>query len=125
MTTTVLFLSAIQSMQFLTATAKPLTFRQGKFSTDNEEDIEALRAEIKKGNPYIREASEKETAAAAVPTTADPIAALREKLRAELLTEMNVDTAGTTADAKVSTRLKGIVSSKQIADGAADSSSAS
>jgi hypothetical protein len=119
MATKVLFKSHVPSIKMINLIGKELIFIAGRLVTENEEDIAFLREEIKKGQPHVFEGETAEIDS--VQLANDPLEGLKAKLRAELLAEMNVDTAGTTAANPLVPQLKGLANSKTIADGAAGS----
>lgn len=80
-----LFKCSIASAKFFFKDGNVAYFVNGRYATDNENYIAELEAEIKAKHPHIFvDENEKETAQ----ITQDPMSALKEKLRAELLAEM-------------------------------------
>lgn len=75
-----LFKSAVPSCKYIFKDGSTAIFVNGRFATDNEGQIEELKAEIKAKHPTIYvDAKEKVTSAA----HQDPIASLRAKIIAE------------------------------------------
>jgi len=61
------------------------TFVNGEYKTANEYEVQQLDAEVKRGHPHIF--IDKTNAVVSSKLDADPMAALREKIRAEIIAE--------------------------------------
>jgi hypothetical protein len=104
--------------------AKPIIFFDGRVETDAEDEIKFLEDEIKAGHPHIFiDAQEVEVDK----DKKDPLYALKEKMRQEILAEMataidKTNDAGSTTNAST---LGGIGNSSSTEGGAPDSNSQS
>lgn len=112
-----LFKSRIASSNYLYKNGKAASFVNGRYMTDQPAEIDELMEEIKAGNPFIYiDENEKEVDS----DVKDPLSALKDKLRAEMMAELGMtpkdigpDTMGTTDDAAASKL--GVTSSANIA----------
>lgn len=73
------------------------TFVAGEFKTANPYEIEQLDAEVRRGHPHIY-IDKTKPAVVSAKLDADPMAALREKIRAEILAEQAPRNLGTNQD---------------------------
>lgn len=84
-----LYKSTIPSINYIFKNGKPAIFVNGRFATDVESEIAELDKEIKERHPLIFiDSAEVEVSSVKV----DPIAAMREQIRAELVAEMAKNT---------------------------------
>lgn len=125
------FKSSIASVKYIFKNGKEAHFINGKFLTDIEDEIKQLRDEITSGHPHIY-VDAKETE---IDTEADPLAALKEKLREQLLQEIAEKQAaaldpnndmGNTGDAvkdKLTAMKLNVATTRSIASAAAGSAS--
>lgn len=72
------------------------TFVAGVYKTANPYEIEQLDQEVRRGHPHIF--INKETAVVSAKLDADPLAALKAKIRAEILAESDPKDFGTNPD---------------------------
>ena len=80
------FLSTIQSVNYLFSNGKAASFQFGKYLTDNPDEATQLDTEIANGHPHIyRPANESERTIQS--DELDPMAQLRKSLRAEIIEE--------------------------------------
>lgn len=80
------FLSSMQSVQYLFSNGKVAGFQFGKYMTDSESEAAALNAEIAAGHPVIsRPINESERTIQS--DALDPMSMLKAKLRAEIIAE--------------------------------------
>jgi len=113
------FKSTLPAIRYIFKNGKEAAFIAGEFLTEIAEEIDQLECEIKCGHPHIFRDTDK----LAVDTEADPLAEIKNKIRAELLAEQEaaVRNMGET-DAKPT--LQGIANTTSIAPASADSNAA-
>lgn len=116
------FFNTIPNCRYTFKDGTDANFLGGKYLTDNEVQIRELSREVANGHPHIYTKADHLTEDT---TIVDPMVAIREKVRAELLAEMAASTDKTTdrGSYEVSGKLEGIANTDTIAAGAADSSS--
>lgn len=85
------FKSTMQSCNYLMPNGKALVFIFGKFVTDVKEEIEHLEKEISLGHPHIF-IDKNEVTTTDSATSNEMIAGLRERIKQELLAEMEKST---------------------------------
>lgn len=83
-----LFKSHIPSIKYLFKNGKEAIFREGKFSTNIQNEIEELTEEVAQNHPHIYI---DDSDSSAEYSTEDPLAALKERLRKEIQAEQLKD----------------------------------
>jgi hypothetical protein len=116
-----LYKGTIPYFNYLFANGKPAIFLDGRFSTDVEDEIKQLDAEVASKHPFIYidvQESEFDT------TKQDPMTLLRDKFRAELLAEQAAaSNPARDMGTSLSEKLIGIATTANINAAAAGSSS--
>lgn len=79
------FKSTLPSINYIFKDGRQAVFTHGMYTTDNQKFIDELNEEIAAGHPHIVVDPDKRTMDS---SELDPIANLRERLRAEILAEM-------------------------------------
>lgn len=80
-----IFKARIPSVNYIFKNGKPAIFIQGKFTTTVQSEIDELNAEIEANHPHIYIDENEATIDA---NLVNPIEALREQIKAELMAEM-------------------------------------
>lgn len=78
-----LFKSTLPSCQYITKEGRYLHFKDGRFATDDAEDIAELEKEISRGHPHIYKDKKERTITSE--QLADPMAEIKKKAIAEFL----------------------------------------
>lgn len=84
------FSSIFPSCKYCFKDGTEAIFMNGRYRTDNEEYIEELMNEIKKGHPHIFNPRDVDT------LVDDPLATFKQRMRAELLAEIKAQEAAST-----------------------------
>lgn len=87
-----LYFSHIPNSRYVFPNGKEAAFAGGKYSTDNEEEIAHLNAEIKAGNQFIYTKEGQEVVSV---DQLDPLYELKAQIRAQILAEQAANEAGT------------------------------
>lgn len=87
-----LYFSHIPNSRYVFPNGKEAAFTGGKYSTNNEEEIAHLNAEIKNGNQFIYTKEGQEVVDVA---QLDPLYELKAQIRAQILAEQVANEAGT------------------------------
>jgi hypothetical protein len=90
MTTLHIFKSTLPSVNYIFGNGKPAVFQQGRYLTDQEEEVATLQYEIKKGHPHIFQDPAELTVESDM---LDPMVALKAKVREQVLAELAEEAA--------------------------------
>lgn len=114
------YYNSLVNCQFIFKDGKVANFLGGRYLTNTPKEVEELDAEVALGHPHIYVKSEELT----IDTTfVDPMDAIREKVRKEVLAEMAATTSkdNDRGNYDVSDKLQGIGNTNTIAEGASGS----